>query len=134
MVIYFDTKTGGVKRFIDKLSELNPNWTYININDQEHFTEPGHLITYTWSRGSVPVTTQYFIERFSSLIQSVSSSGNTIWGQTYGMAADLISEKIGCPIIHKFELAGLKPDVNIVSNTIKMLERQAKKKQIKVSI
>lgn len=134
MVIYYDTKTGNVKRFIDQLCELNPNWSYININDYEHFSEPGHLITYTWARGSVPITTQYFIERFSKLIQSVTSSGNTNWGQTFGMAADSISEEIGCPIIHKFELSGLKSDVNIVSNTIKMMKRHSSKKQFNISI
>lgn len=134
MTIYYDTKTGNVGRFVNQLQEICPEWTYININDSEHFTEPGHFITYTWARGSVPVTSQYFVERFSNLIHSVSSSGNQNWGQTYGMAADIISESVGCPIIHKFELSGLKQDVNIVANTIKMMERQSTKQKSRISI
>lgn len=134
MTIYYDTKTGNVERFVKQLENICPEWKFVNINDFEHFTEPGHFITYTWARGSVPVTSQYFIERYSNLIQSVSSSGNLNWGQTFGMAAEEISKKIGCPIIHKFELSGLKQDVNIVANTIRMMERQSSKKKVKISI
>ena len=134
MIVYYDTKTGNVRRFIDKLKSINPSWNFININDQEHFTEKGHLITYTWARGSVPVTTDYFIERYSELILSVSSSGNRNWGATFGNAADDISKNLGCPILHKFELSGLKQDVNIVSNSIKLIESQMKRKHPKISL
>jgi len=119
ITIYYDTKTGNVARFIKKLCDIHPEWHFININDFEHFSEPGHLITFTWARGSAPVTTQYFVERFSNLILSVSSSGNRNWGPTFGMAADIISKNIGCPIFHKFELSGLKEDVQTIAGKIK---------------
>lgn len=134
MTVYFDSKTGNVKRFIERLKLLLPHCIFVNINDQEFFEQAGHLITYTWAQGKVPVTTQYFVTRFSHLILSVSSSGNRNWGQSFGMAADSISKEIDCPVLHKFELSGLNEDLNIIKSFLIETERKCKNKGYKPTL
>lgn len=123
MIIYYDTKTNNVFRFINQIKLICPKWTYININELEYFESTGHLITYTWANGTVPITTDYFISHFGSLIKSVSSSGNRNFGNQFGQSADIIADRLNCPMIHKFELSGFKNDVHFVINEILKLEK-----------
>lgn len=128
MIIYYDSKTGNVERFINKLQALKPNWIYININTQKYFSLKGHFITYTTGFGEIPTSSEYFVNKFGQLIQSVASSGNRNWGNNFGLAADLIANMIGCKLIHKFELSGLKNDVNFIANAIESLDIKLKNK------
>lgn len=111
MVIYYDSKTGNVCRFINKLISQNKNITAININDDEYYTQAGHLITYTTGSGSVPITTEYFMQRFNHLILSVSASGNRNWGNNFAISADKLSILYNKPVILKFELSGMQFDI-----------------------
>lgn len=118
MIVYFDTKTGNVKRFIDKLIAYNPAVRAVNINDVELVTERGHLITYTTGMGNVPITTSYFMERYNSLILTVSASGNRNWGLNFAKSANILSEQYNIVLAHKFELSGIGCDVEIISKII----------------
>lgn len=109
-VIYFDTKTQNVARFVNKLLE-HGNFELIDINSQEHFDRPGHLVTYTTGSGQIPVTTEYFMSRNNQLIHSISSSGNRNWGSNFGIAADKIADQYSIPVLIKFELSGFDEDV-----------------------
>ena len=109
-VIYFDTKTQNVARFVSKFLEYG-NFELIDINSQEHFDKPGHLVTYTTGSGQIPVTTEYFMSRNNHLIHSISSSGNRNWGNNFGIAADKIAEQYSIPVLLKFELSGLDGDL-----------------------
>ena len=109
-VIYFDTKTQNVARFVKKLLNYG-SFELIDINSQEHFDKPGHLVTYTTGSGQIPVTTEYFMSRNNQLIQTISSSGNRNWGSNFGIAADKIAEQYSIPVLVKFELSGFDEDV-----------------------
>lgn len=111
MIIYYDSKTGNVERFINKIRSLT-NWRCIKISDSMLVGREGHLITYTTQMGAVAETTLRFMEQNSDFVLSVSSSGNTNWGTNFGLAADKIAEKYSIPILIKFELSGLERDVN----------------------
>lgn len=117
--IYFDSKTGNVARFVDKLKALCPHWKFLNINEAEHFDDKGHLITFTTGHGQVPVTTDYFMQRFSHLILSVSASGNRNWGSNFALSADRLSEKYNLPTLLKFELSGTNSEAKTFINYFK---------------
>lgn len=116
--IYYDSKTGNVARFVQKLVKSNPMIEAININDLEYFTKQGHLITFTTGKGNVPVTTEYFLQRNHELILSVSASGNRNWGKDFALSADKISSQYNIKLAYKFELSGTDKDVSAYFNTL----------------
>ena len=120
MIIYYDSKTGNVQRFIDKLNDKRPDWKYIKIAKDLLIQDEGHLITYTTNFGVMPEVTEEFMKIKSNRdkILSASSSGNMNWGKLYSLAADKISESYNVPVLLKFELSGLKTDVEQFINRV----------------
>jgi protein involved in ribonucleotide reduction len=106
MLLAFDSKTGNVKRFVDKLGLKS-----IQIEDGLSIDIPFVLITYTTDFGSVPMTTIKFLEKNHRNLVGVASSGNRNWGNSYGLAADKISNMYNIPLLYKFELSGTPLDV-----------------------
>jgi len=100
-LIVFDSRTGNVRRFVKKLG-----LKAVCVKDVEKVEEPYVLVTYTDKIGEVPFSTQKFLQNNGDLLLGVASSGNRRWKQTFAVAADIISQKFGVPIISKFELAG----------------------------
>lgn len=105
MLIAYDSKTGNVKRFINKLS-----LPAIQIDEQMKVDEPFVLVTYTTGFGEVPPRVRAFLERNYQHMLGVAASGNRNWGNKFGRSADLIAERYHVPIISKFEMAGTKND------------------------
>ena len=58
MYIYYDSRTGNVQRFVDKLKKERPEWTYIKISEETEAINEGHLITFTTKFGEVPEKTE----------------------------------------------------------------------------
>lgn len=109
MVIYYDTKTGNVKRFIEKLGvQAIPVDSTLLVN------EPFLMITYTFGFGQIPQTTYDFLQRNAANLMGVASSGNRAWGAMFGNAATLISQIYSVPMVRKFELGGSQDDVQTV--------------------
>lgn len=106
MLIVFDSKTGNVKRFVNKL-ELE----CVQITEGLTVDQPYVLITYTTGVGQVPQTTLKFLEENSRWLQGVASSGNMNWGARYGLAGDRVAEMYSVPLLMKFELSGTNKDV-----------------------
>lgn len=107
MLIAYDSKTGNVKRFVDKLG-----MECVCVSADVGLYEPFILITYTTGFGQVPPSTLEFLEEHSHLLQGVAASGNMNWGARYGLAADHIARKYAVPVLMKFELSGTKRDVD----------------------
>lgn len=118
MVIYYDSKTGNVERFISKVSSAT-GWHCIKISDSITVNRHVHLVTYTTKIGGIPDSTRLFMERCGQYIISVSSSGNRNWGPNFGLAADKISTKYTIPILIKFELSGLDRDIDTFIQAVK---------------
>ena len=108
--IYYDSKTGNVERFVSRL-KLHRNWMVQKIDDTFEPLHFGHLITYTTAFGEVPPSTMRFLEKNSSMIKSISCSGNTNWGANYTLAATKIAEQFGIPVLLRFELSGTMADI-----------------------
>ena len=120
MFVYYDSKTGNVQRFIDKIKKERPEWSFVKISSDMEISENGHLVTFTTNFGEIPDTTEKFLENENNrkCIKSVSSSGNMNWGTLFGKAADNIEEKYGIPVLMKFELSGTHVQVEYFINSI----------------
>ena len=120
MFVYYDSKTGNVQRFIDKIKKERPEWSFVKISRDMEISENGHLVTFTTNFGEIPDTTEKFLENENNrkCIKSVSSSGNMNWGTLFGKAADNIEEKYGIPVLMKFELSGTHVQVEYFINSI----------------
>lgn len=105
MLIAYDSKTGNVKRFIQKLG-----CPAVQINEGMTLEEPFVLITYTTGFGQVPTKVSAFLENNYKRLLGVAASGNRNWGEKFAKSADLISERYQVPIVAKFELSGTKRD------------------------
>ncbi|KQU12068.1 ribonucleotide reductase stimulatory protein [Bacillus sp. Leaf49] len=125
MLITYDTLTGNVQRFIDKITNNN----YLNvekITEDTMITEPFIHITYTIGFGEVPKFTQEFIHNNKELLRGICSSGNKNWGNNFGLAADKIANQYNVPILLKFELAGTDSDVAKFIQEVKFIDNQHK--------
>ncbi|MFS0781994.1 class Ib ribonucleoside-diphosphate reductase assembly flavoprotein NrdI [Bacillus sp. 1P06AnD] len=107
MLLVFDSLTGNVQRFVEKLDYEKT----IKITDGMLVDEPYILVTYTFDFGGVPESTAAFLERNGHLLQGVASSGNKVWGSNFALAADTISNQYLVPVMLKFELSGMKSDI-----------------------
>jgi len=120
MFVYYDSKTGNVQRFIDKIKKERPEWSFVKISGDMEISENGHLVTFTTNFGEIPDTTEKFLENENNrkYIKSVSSSGNMNWGTLFGKAADKIEQTYGIPVLMKFELSGTHVQVEYFINNI----------------
>ncbi len=105
MLVVYDSKTGNVKRFINKL-----NMRAIPIDEYQKVDEPFVLVTYTTGFGQVPEKVSSFLESKGDLLRGVSASGNRNWGAGFAKSADTISAMYDVPVILKFELSGTSQD------------------------
>ncbi|HIX55496.1 MAG TPA: class Ib ribonucleoside-diphosphate reductase assembly flavoprotein NrdI [Candidatus Sphingobacterium stercoripullorum] len=131
--LYYDSRTGNVERFINKVTQIT-GWTATKVSPELLVEEPGHLITFTTNFGQIPKPTEEFMNRNSSKIYSITSSGNRNWGRNYGVAADKLSMAYDIPIAMKFELSGTLEDINqfieIIKNNYYDSERRSQELDI----
>lgn len=115
-LIYFSGASNNTHRFVEKLGipasriPLRKGDIFVSA------TEPYVLIVPTYGaggKGMVPKQVIKFLndENNRSLLRGVIGSGNTNFGETYCLAADIISQKCQVPILYKFEILGLPDDV-----------------------
>ncbi|AXY83262.1 flavodoxin [Bacillus phage v_B-Bak10] len=109
MKVIYDSKTGNVERFVKKLP-----FPCFSVKEIHKLDEPFVFITFTTGIGQVPSTSLNFLEVNKNYLKGVISSGNKVWGQNYGKAADIISAKYDVPVLCKFELSGDNHDVDVV--------------------
>ncbi|MCR8641197.1 class Ib ribonucleoside-diphosphate reductase assembly flavoprotein NrdI [Paenibacillus sp. N1-5-1-14] len=107
MLIAYDSKTGNVKRFVNKLDPA----TVVQVSPELDMDEPFILVTYTTGFGQAPQSTMDFLDTNGHWLRGVASSGNMNWGTRYGLAGDHISAKYDVPLLMKFELSGTSKDV-----------------------
>lgn len=133
LYLYYDSKTGNVQRFIDKVVQIT-GWTAIRINKDMVVDEPGHLITFTTNFGQVPSSTEEFVSKNGLKLFSVTSSGNRNWGLNFGVAANKIHERYDIPLAFKFELSGTMEDINQFIDIIKNHYYDSKRSSKKLDI
>jgi protein involved in ribonucleotide reduction len=107
MLIAYDSRTGNVRRFIEKL-----NLPAIQIEETMNLNEPYVLVTYTTGFGQIPDKVAAFLKHNHAYMKGVFASGNRNWGEGFARSADYVSQMYGVPVLGKFELSGNKHDVH----------------------
>lgn len=126
MKIVYSSKTGNVERFVNKLKYSLSN-EFVKIPKSENQIEVNEdyvLITYTTGFGFVPNEVDKFLKysNNSKFLKAVIGSGNRNWGLNFCKASINIAEQYNVPLLHNFELSGIKEDVDIVTDKIKQIE------------
>lgn len=124
-LVYFSSASGNATRFVEgcRLDEFGIHTMRIPLRPDEpelHVDEPYVLLTPTYGGGTigkaVPVQVKRFLndERNRSGIIGVIASGNTNFGEAYGIAGDIIAAKCRVPLLYRFELMGTSEDTATV--------------------
>ncbi|MBC9953443.1 class Ib ribonucleoside-diphosphate reductase assembly flavoprotein NrdI [Leucobacter sp. cx-42] len=125
MIVYFSSVSGYTHRFVEKLGisarriPIRPR-----VEGMLHITEPSVLIVPTYGAGpatkAVPKQVIEFlnIKENRDLVIGVIGAGNTNFGEAFGIAGDIISNKLQIPLLYRFEIFGTPEDVETVQKGI----------------
>jgi len=126
LLVYFSSTSGNTARFIEKLG-LPAQRIPLHRGDGDlTVDEPYVLVTPTYGggqgrgeeKGAVPKQVIRFLndEGNRRNIRGVISAGNTNFGDSFGVAGDIISRKCHVPHLYRFEVFGTQDDVDRVSD------------------
>lgn len=115
LILAFDSKTGNVRRFVNK---LNLEMPAVQIQEDLLLEEPFILVTYTTGFGQVPDKVQTFLKQNHSWMRGVAASGNRNWGTSFAKSADTISSAYQVPLLAKFELSGTMRDLELFKSGV----------------
>ena len=119
-LVFFSSGSGNTARFV---ARLGLSALRIPIRPDEPMPvvdAPFVLICPTYAdgqgRGAVPKPVIRFLNDSSrrALLRGVIGAGNRNFGATYALAARVIAEKCGVPVLWRFELAGTDTDIQKV--------------------
>ena len=127
-VVYFSNPvSNNTHRFVQKL-QIKSHRIPPSIKDEFLYaTHPYVLILPTYGAGSdggsVPQAVIRFLnnENNRSLLQGVVGAGNTNFGNSFTKAADIVAQKCGVPVLHRFEILGTEKDVSQTKLAIESL-------------
>jgi len=124
-IVYFSSVSENTHRFVQKLDFESYR---IPVNGEKDgflkVEKPYILIVPSYGGGglknAIPKQVIQFLndEDNRKLLKGVISSGNTNFGEYYGIAGKLISEKCKVPFLYRFELLGTQTDVNNVNSGV----------------
>lgn len=127
MIVYFSSVSNYTHKFVEK---LDMPAIRIPLREVLCIDEPFVLITPTYGaagKGFVPKQVIKFlnIENNRNKIRGVIASGNTNFGEDFCKAGQIVSAKCNVPLLYRFELMGLKEDVEKVQEGLKLFWEQA---------
>ncbi|POP41193.1 class Ib ribonucleoside-diphosphate reductase assembly flavoprotein NrdI [Superficieibacter electus] len=118
-LVYFSSSSENTLRFIERLG-LPAVRIPLNERERIRVDEPYILIVPSYggggTAGAVPRQVIRFLndEHNRALIRGVIASGNRNFGDAYGRAGDVISQKCSVPWLYRFELMGTQRDIDNV--------------------
>ncbi|MBB4955214.1 protein involved in ribonucleotide reduction [Agrobacterium vitis] len=117
LIVYFSSRSQNTHRFVEKLG-LRAMRIALSMDDAPlNIREPYVLIVPTYAgpdgRGAVPKQVIRFLNQPDnrSFICGVIAAGNSNFGETFGLAGDVIARKCAVPYLYRFELLGTDADV-----------------------
>jgi protein involved in ribonucleotide reduction len=120
-IVYFSSRSENTHRFVDKLG-IAAQRIPISLATHLRVKAPYVLILPTYSgeggKGAVPKQVIRFLNDAENRanICGVIAAGNSNFGETYGLAGDVISKKCQVPYLYRFELLGTEEDVANVTH------------------
>lgn len=129
-IVYFSSASGNTHRFIEKLGQPAHRIPLYAKEEPLVATEPYVLIVPTYGGGpetrAVPKQVIRFLneEHNRNLCRGVIAAGNTNFGDTFGLAGDIISRKLQVPHLYRFEVFGTPDDVTRVREGLEKFWKQ----------
>jgi protein involved in ribonucleotide reduction len=126
LIVYYSSLSENTHRFVAKLGLKSARIPVSHGAETPDVGEPFVLILPTYcgddGKGAVPKQVIRFLNNADnrSLIRGVIAAGNSNFGETFGLAGNVISDKCQVPYLYRFELLGTDEDV---ANVINGLER-----------
>lgn len=120
-LIYFSSASDNTHRFVSKLPGRSARIPLLTSEDTLRAVSPFVLVLPTYGgtsgKGAVPRQVVKFlnVEGNRRLLRGVIGAGNTNFGDTYCLAADIIAAKCNVPVLYRFELMGTSEDVDRVT-------------------
>ncbi|THJ67472.1 class Ib ribonucleoside-diphosphate reductase assembly flavoprotein NrdI [Arthrobacter echini] len=121
-LIYFSSVSDNTHRFVGKLGIESARMPLLTREPTLRATRPYVLVLPTYGgiagERAVPRQVVKFLnnEQNRSLLRGVIGAGNTNFGETYCLAADIVAAKCAVPVLYKFEVMGTSEDVDRVIN------------------
>lgn len=119
MKVVYCTRTGNVEMFISKLG-IDDCIQIVSGN--EIIDEEFVLVTYTDGYGELPEEIEDFLSNNANNLRGVAASGDKSYGEVYCVAADIISEMYGVPVLGRFEFDGTDEDVESFLENLEKLD------------
>ncbi len=122
LIVYYSSLSENTHRFVARLGLRSARIPISSGAETPDVREPFVLILPTYcgdgGKGAVPKQVIRFLNDADnrSLIRGVIAAGNSNFGETYGLAGDVISRKCQVPYLYRFELLGTQEDVANVRN------------------
>lgn len=116
-LVYFSSVTDNTHRFVQKLGFESHRLPIRKADPEVHVDRPYVLITPTYGGGSVKGAVPKQVIKFLNdpdnrrWCVGVIASGNTNFGEAYGLAGTILSQKLKVPDLYRFELMGTGADV-----------------------
>ena len=115
--MYFSSASENTHRFVGKLGFRGVRIPLRRRDEPLTVDEEYVLVVPTYGGGSVKGAVPKQVIAFlndshnRSLCRGVIASGNTNFGEAYGLAGDIIASKLGVPFLYRYELLGTPTDV-----------------------
>jgi len=119
LLVYFSSSSENTHRFIERVG-LPAVRIPLNERERIRVDEPYILVVPSYggggTAGAVPRQAIRFLNdpHNRGLIRGVIAAGNRNFGEAYGRAGDVVSQKCGVPFLYRFELMGTQQDVENV--------------------
>lgn len=132
-IVYFSSVTENTKIVIDRLPFPSQR-IKLRAKDPEVLVDyPFIFFVPTYGgghgEGAVPPQVRKFFQRkeHRDLCVGVVGSGNLLFGEKYGIAGDILADRLQVPMLYRFEIRGTLDDLEkiedgITSNWEKLLE------------
>ncbi|MHA7208179.1 class Ib ribonucleoside-diphosphate reductase assembly flavoprotein NrdI [Arthrobacter sp. MDT1-65] len=120
-LIYFSSVSDNTHRFVQKLGIRAARMPVLTKEPTLRATGPYVLVLPTYGgitgKGAVPRQVVKFLnnEQNRDLLRGVIGAGNTNFGETYCLAADIVAAKCDVPVLYRFEVMGTSEDVDRVT-------------------
>jgi protein involved in ribonucleotide reduction len=127
-VVYFSSVSENTKRFVDKLG-IKTVRIPLKTDEAAEFVhdKDSVLVVPTYGGGNEGGTVPKQVIKFLNNpenrkhIKAVIAGGNTNFGEHFCRAGDVVAQKLGVPVLYRFEITGTPEDVNEVKERLARL-------------
>ena len=127
-VVYFSSVSENTKRFVDKLGVKTVRIP-LKTEDAAEFVhdKDSVLVVPTYGGGNEGGTVPKQVIKFLNNpenrkhIKAVIAGGNPNFGAHFCRAGDVVAQKLGVPVLYRFEITGTPEDVNEVKERLARL-------------